>query len=135
MTESQIEEEAIKNFVVKHRKERFLNLLKKREIGEGFGELAHFTQNLDLRFCTKIPSLNKTAEVDFVVKKVKEFTSDKKCYIMSETSSFDGQWMNLKDALEEIIGRGMGALLILENGKVIYHESEEVKERYIGIRM
>ncbi len=83
MTESQIEVEAIKNFVVKHKKERYLNLLKKREIGEGFGELAHFTQNLDLRFCNKIPSLNKTAEVNFVIKKVNELTSDKKCYIMS----------------------------------------------------
>ena len=54
---------------------------------------------------------------------------------MSENKNMDGIDMNLKDALNEIIGGGSGHLLILEKGKIVYYESEEMEERYVGIRM
>jgi hypothetical protein len=58
LSESEIVARVIRNFVVKHRKDRYLAVTEKpNKWGSyGFGELAHFTQNLDLRFCKKIPS-------------------------------------------------------------------------------
>jgi hypothetical protein len=106
LTESEIEEEVIKNFVVKQRKARYLNLFQARKIGEWFGELAHFSRNLDLRFCYKIPSSTKSLEVDYIIKKIKEFSSETKCYIIYEERSLDGHWMNFNNALEDIIGGG-----------------------------
>jgi hypothetical protein len=135
MPESELEEEVIKNFIIKQRKERYLGLIKTRKAGEGFGELAHFTQNLDLRFCSKIPNLNKKAEIEFVTKSIKENTKAKNCYIMSESPAFDGKWMKIEEAVEQVVGSNLGTILIMENGKLIYHESEEIKERYIGIRI
>ena len=54
---------------------------------------------------------------------------------MSEDKSMDGTEMDLKEALSEIIGSGSGHLLILEKGKIVYYESEEMKERYVGVRV
>lgn len=52
---------------------------------------------------------------------------------MFENKDIDGIDMNLRDVLNEIVGCGLGIFLIFEKGKIVYYESEEIKERYIGI--
>jgi hypothetical protein len=42
--------------------------------------------------------------------------------------------MNLREALNKVLGQNLGAFIIIDNGAIIYHESETVKERYIGVR-
>lgn len=42
--------------------------------------------------------------------------------------------MRLRQALELVVGGGDGAFLVLNNGEIIYHESETIKQRYIGVR-
>jgi hypothetical protein len=134
LPESQIVARVINNFVVKHRKARYLAMAAKPNAygGYGFGELAHFTSNLDLRFCHKIPSSSQYAE--YVLKEIKLLTSSTECYIMHESSKLDGQWMDIEDALSKILGQNLGAFIILDNGDIIYHESENIKERYMGVR-
>ena len=119
---------------MKHKRDRYLAMTAKpnKSGGYGFGELAHFTDNLDLRFCKKIPPGSQCA--DFVLAEIKALTHTTECYIMHESSELDGKWMDLKEALSEILGKNMGAFIIVDNGDIIYHESETVKERYIGIR-
>ena len=53
-----IEEAVIKNFFIKERRKRFLELIKDRKPGEGFGYLAHIVKDLDERFCFEAPSGN-----------------------------------------------------------------------------
>lgn len=100
--------------------------------GYGFGQLAHFVNQLDLRFCKQIPSGEQY--VDAVLKQIKSLTETSDCYIMHESRELDGQWMDLKEALHKILGKNMGAFIIVDNGDIIYHESEEMKHRYIGVR-
>ncbi|WP_430403194.1 hypothetical protein [Fluviicola sp.] len=130
-----LEIEAIKRFVLKDRRPHVLALIADRNIGEGFGYLAHFTRYLDLRYFKKVPSMSTDSEIEFVLNEMKQHTSAKRCHVMSEDKSMDGTEMDLKEALSEIIGNGSGHLLILEKGKVVYYESEEMKERYVGVRM
>ncbi len=135
LEERQIETEFARRFIVKHIRKRYLALLEARKIGEGFGELAHFTQNLDLKYCDKIPNATKKGDIDFVIDEIAKNTDSRKCYIVSESKLLDGKWMTLEDAATEVVGSNIGTLLLLENGKIFYHESEEIKERYIGIRL
>jgi hypothetical protein len=134
LPESEIVARVIKNFVVKHRRQRYLTMLAKPNAngGYGFGELAHFVDNLDLRFCKQIPSGEQYDSA--VLKKIKSLTETTECYIMHESRELDGQWMDLKEALHQILGKNMGAFIIVDNGDIIYHESEEMKHRYIGVR-
>ena len=134
LPESEIVSRVIKNFVVKHKRARYLAMTEKpnKSGGYGFGELAHFVRNLDLRFCKKIPS---GSQYDgFVLNEIKSLTRTTECYIMHEKSELDGKWMDLKEALNKILGHNLGAFIIVDNGTIIYHESETIKERYIGVR-
>jgi hypothetical protein len=96
LPESEIVARVIKNFVVKHRRQRYLTMLAKPNAngGYGFGELAHFVDNLDLRFCKQIPG--KEQYVDTVLKQIKSLTETTECYIMHESQELDGRWMDLK---------------------------------------
>jgi hypothetical protein len=134
LPESEIVARVIKNFVVKHRKDKYLAMTEKpnKSGGYGFGELAHFTDNLDLRFCRKIPAGSQY--VDYVLNEIKLLTPTTECYIMHESQELDGKWMNLREALNKILGQNLGAFIIVDNGAIIYHESETIKERYIGVR-
>ena len=134
-TKEELEIEAIRRFLMKGRRERVLELLKTRDIGEGFGILAHFSRYLDLRFFTKIPSMTSDKEIRFILDEVRKYTSSNNCYVMSEDRDLDGKEINLKEALEEIVGRGIGSFLILEQGKIAYYEGETMKERYLGLRL
>lgn len=100
--------------------------------GYGFGELAHFTHNLDPRFCKRIPSGSQF--VEYVLNEISSLTPTTECYIMHESKGLDGKWMNLGEALNRILGHNLGAFIIVDNGAIIYHESETMKERHIGVR-
>jgi hypothetical protein len=134
LPESEIVARVIRNFVVKHRRERYLAMTEKpNEWGSyGFGELAHFTHNLDPRFCKKIPSGSQF--VEYVLNEISSLTLTTECYIMHENKELDGKWMNLREAFNKVLGQNLGAFIIIDNGAIIYHESETVKERYIGVR-
>lgn len=134
-SKKELEIEAIKRFVIKERRPRILALIADRNVGEGFGYLAHFVRYLDLRYFKKVPSMSSNREIDFILNEIKQHTSHKRCHVMSEDKSIDGTEMDLKEALSEIVGSGSGSLLILEKGKIVYYESEEMKERYVGVRM
>lgn len=100
--------------------------------GYGFGELAHFTHNLDPRFCKRIPSGLQSD--NYVLTEIRSLTSTTECYIMHESRELDGKWMDLPEALNRILGHNAGAFIIIDNGAIIYHESETMKERYLGVR-
>ncbi len=54
-----------------------------------------------------------------------------RCYCISTNSEIDGQFVDLKEALEIQVGRGDGTVLSLVPGKLGYYESEEQGGRYI----
>jgi hypothetical protein len=134
LPEAEIVARVIKNFIVKNRRARYLAITQKPNSngGYGFGELAHFTSELDLRYCKQIPTGYQY--VDHVLKEIRALTKSTECYIMHESSELDGKWMNTEDAIRKILGSNLGAFVIIDNGDIIYHESENIKERYIGVR-
>jgi len=55
------------------------------------------------------------------------------CYVISENTRIDRQFMAIEQALDETIGRGMGTLLILGPAKIVYYEGEEMEDRWISL--
>jgi hypothetical protein len=47
------------------------------------------------------------------------------CWVISEATEMDGQESDLKSALENVIGRGMGTILSCIPGKLAYFEGED----------
>jgi hypothetical protein len=69
-----------------------------------------------------------------VLKEISLLTGSTECYIMHESCKLDGQWMNIEAALSKILGQNQGAFIIIDNGDIIYHESENIKARFLGVR-
>ena len=53
------------------------------------------------------------------------------CYLVSEDPALDAQRLSLSEALNRIVGKGMGTLLSCVPGKLAYFEGEGPSDRYI----
>ena len=53
---------------------------------------------------------------------------------MHESRELDGQWLHIEEALGKILGQNLGAFIIIDNGDIIYHESENMNARFLGVR-
>jgi len=118
-------------FAVPAKKQRYRVLLEtKRGRAKICAALDHFdVRNLDPRFCRRIESGKQSLPVIF--RMLKDQGAPSTCHVMSSDGRLDGREMDLSEALEEIIGRGMGAFISCVPGKLEYFECEEAGERYI----
>ncbi len=62
---------------------------------------------------------------------MKKKGAPERCYVISESSDFDGKEMLLIDAIEEVLGYGMGSIISCVAGKLVYYEGEMPSHRYI----
>ncbi len=119
----------IESFIHPNQKERFMTLLsnpKKRQKLR-----AYFSHNveLDIRFASKIPADRQ--DLENIETLLKSKGAGNTCYAFSENSRIDGKVLDLRDALQETIGYGMGTFLSIVPGRLAYYESEDIGERYI----
>jgi len=122
------ESDIITSFLRHENKDRVKTLIESKNGRKKFlSILAHnFINKVDPRFINQI-SGNKN-EVIAIVKK--QFDGNK-CFVVSEYSKFDGLQMDLEEALEMVIGFGMGTILYNSDGTRMFYEGEEQYERYI----
>ena len=123
------EKALFESFAVPSKRRRYIELLDTKRGREKirFG-LDHF-QDLDPRFCRKI----KASEQYFadILRILKGLGAPSLCYVMSSGDELDGREMDLSEALRDIIGRGVGALVSCIPGRLAYFESEEKNGRYV----
>jgi hypothetical protein len=134
MTSTEIEVATIRAFVLKGKQERFVNFLANPKHRRKFTrELAHF-RGLDPRFATPVPwKVDPKLElrqrgaqgIGNIVHLLESRGAEKTCWVISENSRLDGREMDLADALEEVVGRGMGTILCCVPGKLAYFEDED----------
>lgn len=118
-------------FAAPGKKQRYHVLLETKRGREKIrSALDHFDiRNLDPRFCRRIES-GKQSLPD-ILRMLKSLGAPSICYVMSSDRGLDGREMDLSEALEEILGKGMGAFISCVPGKLAYFEAEEAGERYI----
>ena len=125
----ELEIAVIKKFVKKDKQDRYIRLLssKKRRV-KFIKALAHFSDfNPD-----KMDQVNEPIDQYVLAKIQKLAVNASRCYVISENSRLDQQPIDTSLALQEIIGYGMGAIIVFGNADIIYYEGEEPKNRLIS---
>ena len=121
------EEAAVKAFIRSNRQERYLKFLSSPNQRNRFtSELAHF-KALDAKCLVTIPSnqQNPSSVAELLTTK----GAGSRCWVISENSELDSRELDLREALNETIGSGMGTIISCVAGKLGYFEDEDV--RYI----
>ena len=120
------EEEFIRSFIQKERRERCSYLLSQPARRREFtSKLAHFNW-LDDRFSTSVPgSMAHTAAE--LVSLLKQHGAGPTVWVISEDRSLDGRSLPLSEAMESIWGRCMGSVLSCVPGKLAFFRGEEMK--------
>ena len=122
------EDALIRAFFPRDLRRRFLELLAKpKSRRKMLNQFAHF-HDLDPRFAHRIPPTDQT--VDKIYRLLKQKGASDRCHVMDE-SVLDGQEVNLREALDALVGRSFGNFVSCIPGKLVYFEGEEPNERYI----
>ena len=117
------EEATVRAFIVRERRERFLELLpnpKRRHVitkSLGHPNPAWF----DSRYVKPVPNLTNAGIAHLLRAK----GAGAKCWAISESSSLDGQELELLAVLDEVVGCGIGTIICCVPGKLAFVESED----------
>ena len=130
MTPDEIEKRTIKAFVVSIRQERYLQgLTNPKRRAKVLTRLHHQVDDIDERGRQAIPPGKQFApEIETILR---SSGAPPRCYVLSTSSKLDRCEMQLSDALDAIVGLGMGTIISCIPGKLGYYESEEPGFRFI----
>lgn len=122
------EELFIKAFVIKDRQDRYLSLVTSKKGRSKFLQyLPHIiSSEFDPKYVKGVNGSSKD-----IYEMLKSKGAARECYVISELSEIDGQVLSLSEALNQVTGRGMAAVLICVESKLAYFEGEESNDRYI----
>lgn len=126
------EEALVRAFLLSAKQQRWLELLKKpKRRADVLRALAHF-YDLDARYALSIPAAEQSTGK--VLKLLRTRGAPPDCYLLSESAEFDQRTMPLADALDAIVGMGMGTLVSCVPGRLGYYEGEGPGDRRILVR-
>jgi hypothetical protein len=121
------EQSLISAFVKRNKRDRYREMLSNPRLRQRFtNQLAHF-KDFDPKFRLPFPS-NKL-HVDNIARELQKRHSPSTVFVISELPSLDQQELPLLDALNEVVGRGIGAVLSCVPGRLAFVETED--ERFI----
>ncbi|MES2221781.1 MAG: hypothetical protein V4587_12545, partial [Acidobacteriota bacterium] len=114
-------------FVKRNKRDRYRDLVSDSRLRHQFtGRLAHF-QNFDPQYRLPIPS-NKLF-VDSITRELERRHSPRIVFAISENPTLDEKEVSLVEALQQVVGRGMGTILSCIPGRLAFVETED--ERFI----
>lgn len=121
------EQALIAAFVKRSKRDRYREILSNPRLRHKFTrQLAHFS-DFDPRYRLPIPS--SKLFVDNIAFELKKRHSPKVVFAISEDPALDQRDVLLLEALEQIVGRGMGTVLSCLPGRLAFVETED--ERFI----
>ena len=121
------EQSLIAAFVKRNKRDRYREILANPRLRHKFiHKLAHFT-DFDPRYRLPIPS-NKLF-VDNTARELQKRQSPQSVFVISEDPELDQKELPLVEALQQVVGSGMGTVLSCIPGHLAFAETED--ERYI----
>ena len=119
----------VEAFIVEAKRERFTSLLANPgKRGKITRLLAHL-QDLDPTLMKRVPNGQQSASG--IEKVLRSLGAPTLCHVVSESASLDQRKMPLAEALDMVVGSGLGTLISCIPGRLAYYESEEQNERYV----
>jgi hypothetical protein len=107
--------------------------VSKRKRGNPLLGMDDLSEQLDKRFCVRLPNGTKQQDEAFVRQAVAPYKLTT-CYVLSAYAPFHEQTMRLEEALQKIVGDGPVTIISFLPGKVAYFEGHSSGERYLCIR-
>ena len=123
-----IETKVIERFIVKTKRDRYLTFIGADKTRKKLtNELAHFR---DLR--KELFDEVKGNERQIIKDRIKGLGKLNDCYLISESSDLDQKRLDIDTALSEVIGYGMGTIIVFGDAEIIYYEAEGPSDRWIS---
>jgi hypothetical protein len=123
------EELFVKTFIDPDKQSRYLDLLANPKRRNGF--LHRFAHHLDYIPLLAIHIQPAQQKAEQIYQRLKKRGASDTCHVMSEWSEIDGKDISLSEALDQVVGVGMGTVISCIPGRLAYYEAEEVGHRYI----
>jgi hypothetical protein len=122
----------VKTFIDAARQERYLYFLTstkgRAKLRASLGDL----RDLNWSICGKIePNLQN---VESILNILRKNGARPLCHIISESKKLDDKEMSLNTALREVVGLGIGTVIICVPDKLAYYEGEGKGERYLCLK-
>jgi len=119
----------IKSFVLPEKQSRWLELLSNPKRRHIFLHRLADDRDLDAKFrLDLIPSQQNLEGIELILR---QNGAPAKCHVISEASDIDGKEMMLREAIEEVLGYGLGSILSCIAGRLAYYEGEGPGDRYV----
>jgi hypothetical protein len=114
------EEAFVRAFIVPRKRARYVELLRKRR-SRVTRELPHF-RDLDPRFAEQVaPPLQSADRIESLLR---QRHAPAICHVISQDQGIDGECLALGEALEIVVGNGLGTILSCVPGHLAYYEGE-----------
>ncbi|MGC1105732.1 MAG: hypothetical protein WA876_04270 [Candidatus Acidiferrales bacterium] len=123
---SSSEEQIIKAFILKPRRSRYLSLVSSRKGRAKF--LQSLAHNLELNPSCTHPLAKGTQTPEQVFTLLRDIGAPAKCYVISE--ELDGVIIDLRKALDKVIGSGIGSIIYC-SPNLAFYEAEEPSSRFL----
>lgn len=120
------------SFVQAARKDRVVASLANPKLRAKLRSALAHCKWLDQRFRVEIEPSEHSP--DRLASLLRKRGAPDRCQLISERSELDGAEMSLPDALERIVGYGMGTIVICIPDRLAYYEGEDQGERYLLVR-
>jgi len=135
------EEAIIRAFIAPDRRERYLSRLSSPKTRQKFmAKHFHHMADLDERYAERLdPGMplveferRGEAHLDKIYELLRSRGAPSRCYVMSASSDVDGQEVDLRAALEDVVGGyNDGTFLSCIPGRLASFEGEGPNERYV----
>jgi hypothetical protein len=126
-----IESKVIERFVIKTKRDRYLNFIKSEKTRPKFiNDLSHINF-----FREDLFDKVEGNEYEFIKQRIKLLGNPNDCYVISENQRIDKKRLNIDTALTETIGADQGTLLVFGDAEILYSEAEGFNNRWISKRM
>lgn len=129
MTESEHDVALVRAFIAPQRRDRYLSLLASARGREKLRRALAHCRDLDSRCVHELPAGVHTS--DQIAGLLRGRGAPAECVLLAEDAALDGRQMPLAEALEAIVGRGLGAFVSCVPGRLAFYEGESMGDRYI----
>jgi hypothetical protein len=126
-----VEEVVIRSFIQPRKRAQYITRLGSTKTRQKFmnGHLCHM-RDLDPRYAYRIPPGQQNSED--VLRLLRERGSCDRCYVISGSSDYDGEEVDLRLALDELFSSSIaGTFIVCGAERLGYFQGEEPGEGYI----
>ena len=119
----------INTFIVKNKRNRYLEFIQKPKTRNKFIDLLYHFNDLDPEVMVNIP--NDQQHANNILEILKRKGAPDKCYVVSTDDEIDGRIIILSEVLSYIVGSFGGAIISCIPGRLGYYEGEHHGDRCI----